>query len=35
MSHMFTLALAFMILAELSALILPEVRLQLDEFFES
>jgi EmrB/QacA subfamily drug resistance transporter len=35
MSHMFTLALAFMILAVLSALILPEVRLQLDEFFES
>lgn len=35
MSHLFMLALAFMILAELSALFLPEVRLQLDEFFES
>jgi EmrB/QacA subfamily drug resistance transporter len=34
-THLFTLAMIFMILAVLSALFLPEVRLQLDEFFES
>ena len=34
MTHLFALGLAFMILAVLAALILPEVRLQLDEFFE-
>jgi EmrB/QacA subfamily drug resistance transporter len=35
MTHLFALGLAFMILAVLAALILPEARLQLDEFFES
>ena len=34
-THLFTLAMAFMILAILSALILPEQRLQQDEFYES
>jgi hypothetical protein len=34
MTHLFALGLVFMILAVLAALILPEVRLQLDEFFE-
>jgi EmrB/QacA subfamily drug resistance transporter len=34
-THLFTLAMVFMILAILAALILPEQRLQLDEFFES
>ena len=34
MTHLFVLGLVFMILAVLAALILPEVRLQLNEFFE-
>ncbi len=34
MSQMFMLGLVFMIVAILTALILPEVRLKLDEFFE-
>jgi EmrB/QacA subfamily drug resistance transporter len=34
-THLFTLAMVFMILAILAALILPEQRLQQDEFFES
>jgi EmrB/QacA subfamily drug resistance transporter len=34
-THLFTLAMVFMILAVLASLILPEVRLQLDEFYES
>jgi EmrB/QacA subfamily drug resistance transporter len=34
-THLFTLALAFMILAVLASLILPEARLQLDEFYET
>lgn len=34
MTHLFALGLVFMILAILAALILPEVRLQLDEFFD-
>jgi EmrB/QacA subfamily drug resistance transporter len=34
MTHLFALGLVFMILAVLAALILPEERLQLDEFFE-
>jgi EmrB/QacA subfamily drug resistance transporter len=34
-THLFTLAMVFMILAVLASLILPEERLQLDEFYES
>jgi EmrB/QacA subfamily drug resistance transporter len=34
-THLFTLAMVFMILAILAALILPEQRLQQDEFFKS
>ena len=34
-THLFTLAMIFMILAILAALILPEQRLQQDEFYES
>lgn len=34
-THLFTLAMVFMILAILAALILPEQRLQQDEFYES
>jgi EmrB/QacA subfamily drug resistance transporter len=34
-THLFALAMGFMILAVLASLILPEVRLQLDEFYES
>jgi EmrB/QacA subfamily drug resistance transporter len=34
-THLFTLALVFMILAVLASLILPEARLQLDEFYKT
>ncbi len=35
MTHLFALGMVFMILAVLAALILPEVRLQLNEFYEN
>ncbi len=34
-THLFTLAMVFMILAVLASLILPEARLQLDEFYKT
>jgi len=34
-THLFTLGMVFMLLGVLAALFLPEIRLQLDEFFES
>ena len=34
-THLFTLGLAFMLLGVVAALFLPEIRLQLDEFFKS